>query len=279
MTTQGKARTAADLLALGFERAAAWQPSGEWLEYRFAEGTAERMTAVFKVNNALYAFCSGDAVLYIGKTTQSLKKRLKGYCKPGSTQPTNQKCHAYIRKALGEGTGIDLLAFAPPEDLQFRGFAINLAGGLEDVLIRSFDPPWNGGAKGPAISETAEREADDLDQDGASVTGVEAEAEIGRFVIVLRPTYFEKGIVNPGKAVSHLFGETDETLALQFSDGAPAVATRIDRRANKSGAVRFIGSNRAIADWFQRHFTPGEAVSARILGPYRVELVAKGDKG
>lgn len=278
MTEGDKRPTAAELVALGFQRAAVWQPAGEWLEYLLAEEAVERMAAVLAVSNALYAFCSGDEVLYIGKTTQSLKKRLKGYCKPGSTQTTNRKCHANIKAALAAGKRIDLFAFAPPEDLQFRGFAINLAGGLEDVLIRSFDPPWNGGAKGPAISETAEREAEQLDQDGVSVTGSEAESEIGRFVIVLTPTYFEKGIINPGQGVSDLLGKTDEMLTLQFSDGAPAVATRIDRRANKNGAVRFIGSNQAIANWFQRHFAPGEKVSARIVEPYCVELMAKGER-
>lgn len=238
------------------------------------------MAAVLAVSNALYAFCSGDEVLYIdiGKTTQSLKRRLTGYCRPGCTQATNRKCHAHIKAALVAGKGIDLLVFAPLEDLQFRGFAINLAAGLEDVLIRTFDPPWNGGARGTAISESAAHEEEQLDHDCASVADAETEAEIGRFSIVLTPTYFEKGIINPGQVVSEFFGTTDEILTLQFSDGAPAVATRIDRRANKNGAVRFIGSNQAIANWFQRHFSLGERVWARIIGPHRVELIGKGDR-
>lgn len=64
MTERDRRPTAAELVAPGFERAAAWQPAGEWLEYRLAEGAIERMAAV--------------EALHIGKTTQSLKQRLKG---------------------------------------------------------------------------------------------------------------------------------------------------------------------------------------------------------
>lgn len=86
------------LVELGFEPAATWHLAGEWLGYRYVEGAGDRMASRFAVSNALYAFCDGNHVLYIGKTSQTLRKRLAGYCKPGSTQSTNRKCHALIRK-------------------------------------------------------------------------------------------------------------------------------------------------------------------------------------
>ena len=275
MPEHGDSLTTEDLVALGFERAAVWEVDGEWLDYRFETGAGERMDAVFSAGNALYAFASGDEILYIGKTTQTLKKRIQGYRKPGRSQRTNQKCHDRIRSLLAEGHEVELLAFAPPEDLQFRGFSINLAGGLEDILISTFDPPWNGGGKGVATSESAEREAEQLDQDGAEAGGAPTEQEIGQFTITLTPTYYRKGIINPGQAVSHLFGATDETVTLSFSDGTRPVAARIDRRANRNGAVRFVGSNQAIANWLQKHFQPGDVVSVRILTPHLVEFVAR----
>lgn len=274
----GKKLNKDDLIALGFESVATWAPMGAWLEYRIHPERKQKASVLLAAGNALYAFCADTEVLYVGKTAQTLKKRFKGYCKPGSTQSTNQKCHARIKAALADGRSIDILAFAPPDDLQFRGFAINLAGGLEDILIRTFAPPWNGSAKGGARSESAQREieqeADGLASGAASET-LEAEKtpEIGRFVIPLTPTYYNKGIINPGRAVSDLFGPDNDLLTVCFSDGTPSITTRIDRRANRNGSVRFIGSNQAIAAWFQTHFDPGEVVTARILGPNGVELV------
>lgn len=265
-------RDAAELIRIGFERFGSWVIAGEWLDYRLVEQDAERMSAMMSVANALYAFCAGDEVLYIGKTTQTLKKRLQGYCKPGSTQSTNRKCHGRIRAALDLGNQIDLYAFAPPENLQFGGFSINLAAGLEDVLIRSFAPCWNGGTKTIPLSESAVHEAAQLAVDSSNGQEGGTEPDTGRFTITLTPTYRERGIVNPGKAVSHLFGQTDASLTVRFSDGTPSVATRIDRRANPNGAVRLVGSNQAIATWFCRHFQSGDTVTARILGPYLIEL-------
>lgn len=270
-------RDAADLLRIGFEQVGGWVIAGEGLDYRLVDTDADRMSAMLSVANALYAFCAGVEVLYIGKTTQTLKKRLQGYCKPGSTQSTNLKCHARIRAALDLGDKIDLLAFAPPEELQFRGLAINLAAGLEDVLIRSFAPPWNGSAKTIPVSESAEREAAQLAVEGSNGDDNGTEPELGRFTITLTPTYRMRGIINPGKAVSHLFGHTDAALTVRFSDGTPAVATRIDRRANRNGSVRLVGSNEAIATWFRRHFQSGDIVAARILSPYLIELLPPGE--
>ena len=265
-----------DLVALGFRRIAAWETAGVLLDYQIPVEETSKAQPLLAAGNALYAFCIGAEVAYIGKTSQSLRKRFKGYCKPGSTQSTNQKCHARIKAALAGGQDIDILAFAPPDDLQFRGFAINLAAGLEDILIRSFSPPWNGGAKGAALTESALREAEQMAGDmavGADPEDAGRGLEIGRFAILLAPTYYNKGIINPGREVSVLFGADDDLLTIRFSDGTPAVTTRIDRRANRNGSVRLIGSNQAIAAWFQTHFKPGQVVVARILGPELVELV------
>lgn len=97
MPAVGARLTTTDLLNLGFVSAAVWEIAGERLSYRFIGKEIERMNSVFLVSNALYAFCLGEEVMYIGKTTQTLNKRLNGYRKPGSTQRTNRKCHDRIR--------------------------------------------------------------------------------------------------------------------------------------------------------------------------------------
>lgn len=42
-------------------------------------------------SNVLYAFAVDDNLMYVGKTTQTLKKRLAGYKYPSKSQSTNDK--------------------------------------------------------------------------------------------------------------------------------------------------------------------------------------------
>ena len=93
--------------------------------------------------------------MYIGKTTRSQRKRMVGYCQPGKGQTTSWRCNEKIRAALELGRQIDIYAFMPTSLLQYGGFDIDLAAGLQDMLILAFDPPWNGRTKGQAVSETA----------------------------------------------------------------------------------------------------------------------------
>lgn len=133
-----------DLVRIGFESVAIWKIDSKDKE-RIAHEANEEL---FEVKNALYAFCCGGKVLYIGKTTQGLKRRLRGYHKPDVTQTTNCECNEKIREKIKSNSSVEILAFAPQEDLlKYRGFQINLAAGLEDILIREFGPEWNRLAK------------------------------------------------------------------------------------------------------------------------------------
>jgi hypothetical protein len=263
------------LYAIGFRSAARWIISGQSLSYEFHEETRLQLCPLFDVSNALYAFCRNDDVLYIGKTTQSLRRRMLGYCRPGQSQGTNLRCNSNIREMLADGQNISILVFTPLNQLQYAGFEINLAAGLEDSLIRRFNPPWNGGRQGHAITESAEIESAEV---AAPSTASTRSNEIGHFQIRLGSTYYNQGLVNPGVDASRLFGAHDEALAIRFSDGTPSVATRIDRHANRTGAVRFVGSNQAIADWFQNNFQIGDVVTVKILGPNEVEFMKFGDE-
>jgi len=53
--------------------------------------------------NVLYAFVVDDAVMYIGKTVQSLRSRMQGYRTPGQTQLTNVRNNQNLRNALISG--------------------------------------------------------------------------------------------------------------------------------------------------------------------------------
>lgn len=93
--------------------------------------------------NVLYAFVGEGKVLYIGKTTQQLKKRLYGYQNPRSTQATNLRGNAAIAQELSGGRSVVIYALPDNGLLKLGGFHLNLAAGLEDSLINDLRPPWN----------------------------------------------------------------------------------------------------------------------------------------
>jgi hypothetical protein len=97
--------------------------------------------------NVLYAFVVDTQLMYIGKTTQPLNKRMVGYRTPGPSQSTNIKNHQFIRIALQQGKHVEIYVLPDNGLLHYGGFHINLAAGLEDSLIRDLSPAWNGGRK------------------------------------------------------------------------------------------------------------------------------------
>ena len=97
--------------------------------------------------NVLYAFVSAREVLYIGKTTLTIHKRMYGYQRPGSTQHTNISGRTNTSLLLLASRPVDLYALADGPTLNHGAFRINLAAGLEDTLIRELQPSWNKAGK------------------------------------------------------------------------------------------------------------------------------------
>ena len=129
-------RTLADV---GFKKVGHWSMGQERPEY---ELDAEKMTY-----NVLYSFVSANEILYIGKTTIALRDRMYQYQRPGPSQRTNLRINAAIRDKLDGGTSIEIYALPDPADMEYRGFHLNLAAGLEDSLIGTLKPKWNKSGK------------------------------------------------------------------------------------------------------------------------------------
>ena len=123
------------LAAMGFKKYGDWYLKLGQLECELREDAA--------ASNVLYAFTTGTDVLYIGKTSQSLKKRLYGYQNPGGSQSTNIRGNAELKKLLSAGQAIEIYAFPDNGLLRYGGFHVNLAAGLEDDLIAELKPRWN----------------------------------------------------------------------------------------------------------------------------------------
>ena len=124
------------LIGIGFQRVGQWE---------LADGVLVcKLEALQKNKNVLYAFVSGETVLYVGKSVRTLQNRLKGYQKPGPTQRTNQRNNRLIREMLEGGSEVRIFAWADDGRLAYGPFHINLAAGLEDSIVGVLRPGWNG---------------------------------------------------------------------------------------------------------------------------------------
>ena len=86
---------------IGFKRCGQWALTE-------ADDIKVTLDANAQSTNALYAFVSITSVLYVGKTTQQLRKRLYGYQNPRKTQTTNVRGHKAIHTALSEGSPVEV---------------------------------------------------------------------------------------------------------------------------------------------------------------------------
>lgn len=270
--------TKESLTLIGFADVGAWLTSGETITFKLDPEKPTVSDLLVDTPNALYAFVRCDTVQYIGKTTQSVRKRFVGYRNPGQGQRTNLRCNAKIKEALAAGGEVRILVFTPIPDLRYGDYDINLAAGLEDSLIRAFDPPWNGRDKGKPVTEEAEREKAEEDADAAPTDmeppKLSPDGPAVPFEITLGQAYYDQGFINPGVAASHYLGQDGEPIEISFGDGTEPVMSSINRKANARGAVRVVGRNRLIAEWFQQHYRPGDVVQAWVLDPNRIRLGA-----
>src|SRR5690606_14914418 len=144
----------------------------------------------------LYAFVGDGNVFYIGKTGRSIRQRFTGYCRPVESQSTNTRCNAKIREAIAVNLDVRILIFTPITQIQYGDFGLDIAAGLEESLIKAFNPPWNGHRRNRPVTEEAERE-----EQGEIATMQEVDDPVvgpglAKFTIMLGATYYNKGFVN-----------------------------------------------------------------------------------
>lgn len=148
------------LAEIGFEDAAQWKIDGV---SRISDcgDDSEVWQELKEPKNALYAFCVGSEVLYIGKTSRSLEKRFVGYRDPGKTRATNWKCYKEIKKLLNANKTVRIMVLVDRTHFHWGQFRVSLAAGLEDSLVEIIRPSLNG--KNGKISKT---ESEQFEEDG-----------------------------------------------------------------------------------------------------------------
>lgn len=133
------------LLNMGFIHIGNWKLNGDIIQYN--------LTTHQKEKNVLYCFASNGEIMYIGKTTMQLIKRMYGYQKPGTSQRTNIRINDKIRTLLTKNQPLEILILIDSGLLKYSDFRINLAGGLEDTLIYELNPSWNYSGKNKIIED------------------------------------------------------------------------------------------------------------------------------
>jgi len=135
-----------ELEEIGFQELGCWILCDKGIEIKPTHSNSDDILKNHPY--ALYAFCEGESVCYIGKTANTLKKRFDGYKKGNKNQKTNHRIHHdEIKPALIDFRQIDILVAIFPKHIKWGRFDINLAGGLEDTLIEQLDPCWNRSGK------------------------------------------------------------------------------------------------------------------------------------
>jgi GNAT superfamily N-acetyltransferase len=207
------------LIEIGFQLAGHWQLDGGQVTFKLDRFAAD--------SNILYAFVCDGEVMYVGKTIQSLQKRMYGYKRPGKSQSTNIKIQSLIDECLHQGTAVDILALPDNGLLHYGQFHVNLAAGLEDNVIALLRPAWNGLPKRVVL--------DRLDAEKEMVVPVDT------FEFTLQQTYFNKGFFNVPIAHAGGFGDDGQEIEIFCGDGAQAIRGIINRTANANRTPRIFG--------------------------------------
>ena len=197
---------------------------------------------------------------YVGKTVQSLAKRLSGYKNPGPTQTTNIKNNAHIKKLLRFGAAIDILALPDNGLMHYGQFHLNLAAGLEDNIISVPQPEWNGKPKNVLSAE-------DPSQGDQSVV-------VDSFTIVLHKTYFNSGFFNVPVAHEHSFGADGQQIDIFCGNASRPIIGAINRRCNVNNTPRIMGGA-GRRDWLQANVAAMEEVTVSVFSPNTIQITKK----
>lgn len=283
------------LYEIGFQRAGRWLLKGDEL--------ALELLSLMDRQNVLYAFVSGKTVKYVGKTTQTLQRRMFGYQKPNQDQRTNWRNRLAIVDLLKRGEPVEILALADNGLLRYGSFHLNLAAGLEDSIIQIVKPEWNGGRTSTVIETPSEANPPDSSPEAKleekvqevvqqlprpdatapqPLTVVETRAEVHTlapasehkpeikgvdaapyFILTLQDTYHRRGFFNVPVNCDKYFGRDEQSITIYCGREKLEVIGKINRTANTNGTPRIMGAV-PLREWFQKR---------RVMSPLKISIV------
>lgn len=282
------------LLEIGFEQVGKWQLIDQKLALVLTRMNGQR--------NVLYAFIQDASVLYVGKTTGPLENRMGGYLRPHASQRTNVRNHQSLVQLLRQDKVVDIYAWADTDMHRIGEFHLNYAAGLEDSIIRTIVPPWNGARSVPQasvespMSQTPQlaivNEVSLLDaeisvapssviQGDGSVSTSEVQALETAGVIVASPafevklgkTYYQHGFFNVPVKYSGLFPEHGTEISIYCGDSRILIRAMVDRKANQANQTPRVYGKGSLANWFSHYKRLEDAVIIRVVSVNEIELM------
>ena len=248
------------LYEIGFEMCGRWFLDGAQLGLELNH-QGER-------KNVLYAFISNDAVKYVGKTTQTLQRRMLGYQRPNGDQRTNWRNHESILELLRQGSPVEILALADTGLMRYGAFHLNLAAGLEDSIISVLNPAWNGGRSSAVIEKPEESNPPDTSKEAQLEANMTSSHK--SFPLTIQETYFRTGFFNVGVSYSKDFAGDQANLTIYCGEEKQVVQAKINRTANANGTPRVMGGVR-LREWFQKK-NPMDVVIVTVINPNAITI-------
>jgi hypothetical protein len=259
-----------ELLRIGFKEVGEWESNAQGLRYCLSD------PGVGGLDQILYAFAvsEGDVedgdVVYIGKTTRSMNNRFIGYVNPGNSQQTNQRIHTKVKHALDENRRVKILLFEDVRQLQWAGFDLNVAAGIEDSLIKKFQPQWNrAGVNRPVQAATQEIESEYLGVENDETVEKPSGEPLCSQQMTVGKTYFQSGFMNFNPVCSNCLGDHESIISL-YGDEL-VLSARINRNAVPNRSVR-VNWGRELARWYQSRLAEGDVINVDVYPDNRVVI-------
>lgn len=252
------------LLNIGFINVGHWTITNNILRYH--------LTSHQTTKNVLYSFVSNGIIMYIGKTTMHLAKRMYGYQNPGASQTTNIRVNKRIKELLLTNQPADIFILVDNGLLKYGDFKINLAAGLEDTLIYQINPKWNFSGKNKL--------EEDKESDSEKLTLINNEIDVTNqitktFDVKLGEAYYNQGFFNVTQKYSDKFGADKALIEIQLGDNPKnTIEGYINRTANSNGTPRIMGG-KTLSNWIQKNYEQDEYLRVDILTNVSIKLNEK----
>jgi hypothetical protein len=256
------------LLNIGFKNVGHW----------FLDNLDIKFNLVSDANSkpVLYCFVSNDAVMYIGKTSMELIRRMYGYQNPGPSQNTNIRVNKKINDLLRQKGRVDIFVFVDSGMFSFGGYKVNLAAGLEDELIWECSPEWNFSGTGRGKKKIIE----DCESESERKVLPEIKKPLTSkkkliFGVKLGNTYMNKGFFNVPIEFEKLFGLHKSSLEIELDKNPKdTIKCYVDRTINSTGAPRIM-AGKALTEWIKKNFKKNDLLQVEVISKSKIRLLTK----
>jgi hypothetical protein len=164
-----------------------------------------------------------------------------------------------ICEYLINGAAVDVFALPDNGLLHYGDFHVNLAAGLEDSIILTLNPEWNGTPTLPV-----EPPIPPVVQPASTA-----------FKFTLQKTYFQSGFFNVSVDHASAFAGDGEQIDIFCGNSDAPIIGTINRRANLNSTPRIMGGT-LLRDWFQSNCSVLSSVHVDVHTPSEICIQASG---